>query len=241
MQALILAGGAGTRLRPVLANLNKPMAPIAGRPFLEYLLLQLKEQGIDEVTLCVGYKAELIQAYFGTGGRWGLRVSYSYETDFRGTAGALRLAKNLIHEDDFFVLNGDSLFDIELCALLRYYRSRKATATLALARIGDMRRYGAVDINEAGQITSFSEKRAGNTGGLINGGVYVFARRMLDFIPEGQMVSLEQEILPNLIGRDLYGLPLNGYFVDIGAPDDYTKLCSAPAPLLGSRDACYRL
>src|SRR5947209_19984601 len=97
MQALILAGGAGTRLRSVLAGLNKPMAPVAGRPFLEYLLLQLKKHEIDEVTLCVGYKADLIQAYFGVGDRWGIQVSYSYERDFLGTARALKLAEGLIH------------------------------------------------------------------------------------------------------------------------------------------------
>src|SRR5437660_9273914 len=101
MQALILAGGAGTRLRTVLTGLNKPMAPVAGRPFLEYLLLQLKKHEIDAVTLCVGYKADLIQAYFGRGDRWGMQISYSYETDFRGTAGALKLAEDLIHEEDF--------------------------------------------------------------------------------------------------------------------------------------------
>jgi len=118
MQALILAGGAGTRLRPVLERLNKPMAPVAGRPFLEYLLLQLKKYEIDEVTLCVGYKADLIQSYFEMGDRWGIQVSYSYETDFRGTAGALKLAEDFIHEEDFFVLNGDSFFDIDLHTLM---------------------------------------------------------------------------------------------------------------------------
>src|SRR6266566_2269164 len=129
MRALILAGGAGTRLRPVLISLNKPMAPVAGRPFLEYLLLQLKKHEIDEVTLCVGYKAELIQSYFGMGDRWGMQVSYSYETDFRGTAGALKLAEDLIHGQDFFVMNGDSLFDIDLRMLMHYHRKTTATAT----------------------------------------------------------------------------------------------------------------
>src|SRR5690242_12677154 len=109
MQALILAGGAGTRLRSVLPELNKPMAPVAGRPFLEYLLMQLKKHEIDEVILCVGYKAGLIQSYFGMGDRWGIQINYSYEADFCGTAGALKLAENLIHDEDFFVMNGDSL------------------------------------------------------------------------------------------------------------------------------------
>lgn len=236
MQALILAGGAGTRLRSVLAGLNKPMAPVAGRPFLEYLLLQLKKHEIDEVTLCVGYKADLIQSYFGTGDRWGLQVNYSYETDSRGTAGALKLAEDLIHEEDFFVMNGDSLFDIELRRLMHYHRNMKATATLALAHVDDTQRYGAVGMNESGRIVSFIEKREGNIEGLINGGVYVFAREVLDFIPGGQQVSLERGILPKLIGRDLYGLPLKGYFVDIGVPADYMRLRSTPTQLLAAVD-----
>jgi NDP-sugar pyrophosphorylase family protein len=236
MQALILAGGAGTRLRPVLTGLNKPMAPIAGRPFLEYLLLQLKKYEIDEVTLCVGYKADLIQSYFGVGDRWGMQVSYSYETDFLGTAGALKLAEELIHEEDFFVMNGDSLLDIELRMLMHYHRDMKAMATLALAHVDDTQRYGAVGTNELGRIVSFIEKREGNTEGLINGGVYVFAREVLDFIPGGQPVSLERDILPKLIGRGLYGLPLTGYFVDIGVPADYMRLRSTPTQLLAAVD-----
>lgn len=236
MQALILAGGAGTRLSSVLAELNKPMAPVAGKPFLEYLLLQLKKHEIDEVTLCVGYKADLIHSYFGTGDRWGIQISYSYEKDFRGTAGALKLAENLIHEEDFFVMNGDSLFDIELRALMHYHRKMKAMATLALAHVNDTQRYGTVDINESGRIMSFIEKREGNVEGLINGGVYVFAREVLNLITRGQPISLEQDILPRLIERDFYGLPFKGYFVDIGVPADYIRLCSTPTPLLAAVD-----
>jgi NDP-sugar pyrophosphorylase family protein len=236
MQALILAGGAGTRLRPVLPQLNKPMAPVAGKPFLEYLLLQLKKYEIEEVTLCVGYKADLIQASFATGARWGIQVSYSYETDFLGTAGALKLAEKFVHEEDFFVLNGDSLFDIDLHGLMHYHREMKARATLALAYVEDTQRYGAVGLNELGHIVSFIEKPQVNAASLINGGVYVFAREVLDFIPEGQAVSLEKDILPKLIGRGLYGLPSTGYFVDIGVPADYMRLQSSPIHLLAALD-----
>jgi NDP-sugar pyrophosphorylase family protein len=236
MQALILAGGAGTRLSPVLAQLNKPMAPVAGRPFLEYLFLQLKKHAVEEVTLCVGYKADLIRSYFGTGDRWGMQVSYSYETDFRGTAGALKLAENLIHEENFFVMNGDSLFDIELHALMHYHHAMKALATLALAQIDDTQRYGAVGLNNVGRIVSFIEKRQGNIEGLINGGIYVFARKVLDLIPEGRPVSLEKDILPKLIGQDLYGQPSKGYFIDIGVPTDYMSLQSNPGQLLAAVD-----
>jgi NDP-sugar pyrophosphorylase family protein len=131
-------------------------------------------------------------------------------------------------------MNGDSLFDIELRTLMHYHRSRKATATLALAHVDDTQRYGAVGMNELGRIVSFIEKRESNIEGLINAGIYVFAREVLNFIPEGQPVSLEQDILPKLIGRGLYGLPLKGYFVDIGVPADYMRLQSAPTQLLAA-------
>lgn len=236
MQALILAGGAGTRLRSVLEGLNKPMAPVVGKPFLEYLLLQLKKHEIDEVTLCVGYKADLIQSYFGSGDRWGIEVNYSYETDFLGTGGAIKLAEDLIHGEDFFVMNGDSLFDIDFHELMHYHRNKKARVTLALARVENIQRYGAVGMNKLGQIESFAEKREGEREGLINGGIYIFAREVFDLIPAGQPVSLEKDIFPRLIGHGVYGLPFNGYFIDIGIPDDYMKTCSTPTQLLAAVD-----
>lgn len=233
-QALILAGGAGTRLRPVLADLNKPMAPIADKPFLEYLLRQLKKHGIEAVTLCVGYKADLIQSYFGSGELLGLRLSYSHETDFLGTGGAIKRAESLIHAESFFVMNGDSLFDSDLHALMRYHRETNALATLALARVDDTQRYGAVEVDASGRIVSFVEKGKGSAQGLINAGIYVFRRTLLELIPDGQAVSLERAILPTLIGRGLYGLPSHGYFVDIGVPDDYLGLRSNPSRLLSA-------
>lgn len=233
-QALILAGGAGTRLRPVLPGLNKPMAPISGRPFLEYLFLQLKKHGVEDVTLCVGYKAHLIEAYCGTGERWGLRLSYSHETDFLGTGGALKHAEELIHADNFFVMNGDSLLDVDLRALMRHHRDSHALATLALATVEDTRRYGAVSLDQSRRIVKFIEKGGSHAEGLINGGVYVFARKVLDVIPGGQPVSLERDVLPALIEQGLYGLPSNGYFVDIGVPADYLALQSDPSRLLSA-------
>jgi D-glycero-alpha-D-manno-heptose 1-phosphate guanylyltransferase len=236
MQALILAGGAGTRLSSVLGELNKPMAPVAGRPFLEYLLLRLKKYEIDEVTLCVGYKADLIQSYFGTGKRWGMHVSYSHESDFLGTGGALKLAEAYIHEKECFVMNGDSLFAIDLSTLMHYHRMMKAKATLALAQVENTQRYGSVGLNKAGEVVSFIEKRESNNEGLINGGVYVFAREVLDLIPDGQPVSLEKDILPGLIGHAVYGLPSQDYFIDIGLPEDYKMLCATPGQLLATVD-----
>jgi NDP-sugar pyrophosphorylase family protein len=133
-------------------------------------------------------------------------------------------------------MNGDSLFDIELRTLVEYHRNMKAMATLALAHVGNTQRYGAVSINELGQIVSFIEKRDYNGEGLVNAGIYVFDRELFDFIPAGQLVSLEQDILPKLIGRGLYGLQMKGYFVDIGIPEDYLRQRSVPTQLLAEVD-----
>lgn len=234
MQALILAGGAGTRLRSVLGdNLNKPMAPIAGKPFLDYLIVRLQRQGIEDIILCVGYKADLIQSYFGDGARWGVHLSYSREADFLGTGGALKLAESLIHDDTFFVLNGDSFFDVDLAALARFHRGAGAQTTLALARVENAARYGAVRLDEAtGRIVEFAEKDQTPRAGLINGGVYLLTRAALDQTPAGQACSLEREVFPTLLAAGaLYGQPFPGFFIDIGVPADYARLQADPSPL----------
>jgi D-glycero-alpha-D-manno-heptose 1-phosphate guanylyltransferase len=232
MRALILAGGAGTRLRSVLGdNLNKPMAPVANKPFLEYLVMCLRKQGISEIILCVGYKADLIQSYFGAGNRWNVRLTYSRETEFLGTGGAVKLAEDLVGDKDFLVLNGDSFFDVDLGKLVRLHDETAATATLALAHVDNSQRFGAVRLDATRRIVGFAEKGQEARAGLINGGIYVLTRDVLDLIPPRQMCSLEREIFPALIDHKLYGLPCQGFFIDIGVPADYERLQTDPSPL----------
>lgn len=235
MQALILAGGAGTRLRSVLGEtLNKPMAPIAGKPFLEYLIMYLHQQRIDDIILCVGYKAELIQTYFGTGEHWGVRLTYSRETQFLGTGGAVKLAEAHLRGDSIVVLNGDSFFDVDLRELARFHQEVDATATLALAQVDNAHRYGVVRLDSAQRIVSFAEKAQQAEqvdAGLINGGMYVLTREVLGLIPYGRVCSLEREVFPALIARNLYGRVFGGYFIDIGVPADYLRLQTDPSPL----------
>lgn len=235
MQALILAGGAGTRLRSVLGdNLNKPMAPIAEKPFLEYLVMRLQKQHIEDIILCVGYKADLIQSYFGQGDRWGVRLTYSCETAFLGTGGAVKLAEDLVRGDEFVVLNGDSFFDINLGELVSFHHEAGATATLALARVDNAQRFGAVCLDDTYRITGFVEKDTTARAHLINGGVYVLTREVLDMIPRGRVCSLEREVFPALIARDLRGRPFSGFFIDIGVPADYERLQADPSPLFAA-------
>lgn len=232
MQAFVLCGGLGTRLAGMLGEQPKPMAPIAGRPFLEYLLAYLKRHGLREVVLCLGYRAEAIAAHFGDGGALGMRIAYSREDAPLGTGGAFRQAASLLVGDHLLAMNGDSLFDMDLADLVAYHHRQHALATIALAQVPDTSRYGSVEVDPQGRIRRFLEKRAGGGPGLINSGVYVFQRQVLDRIPAGRAVSLEREVFPGLMGSPFYGLPFAGrYFVDIGVPQDLLSLQADPSPL----------
>lgn len=232
LQALVLAGGAGTRLRSVLGdNVNKTMAPIAGKPFLEYLIMRLQSQNIVDIILAVGYKADAIESYFGRGERWDVRLVYSREQDFLGTGGAVKLAEDRIRGDEFLVLNGDTFFDADLGELVRFHHDTRATATLALAQVENAARFGAVGVDEGGRIVSFREKDAHAYAGLINGGIYVLSRKVLEMIPTGQVCSLERDVCPALVGHNLFGRSFPGFFIDIGVPADYEHLQANPSAL----------
>jgi NDP-sugar pyrophosphorylase family protein len=199
------------------------MALIAGRPFLEYLLFQLKRHSITRVTLCVGHRSDLVRDYFGPGDRWGLQLTYSVEQDLLGTAGALKLAEGLLKDADFLAMNGDSLFDAPLSDLITFHRRQNAVATLALSHTDHPERFGTVKVDEEGRVLRFLEKGEDRASGLINGGIYVFSRQILEEIPAGRAVSLEREIFPSLVGRGLYGLAFPGYFLDIGVPEALSR------------------
>jgi len=226
VQTLILAGGLGTRLSKILNDKPKPMAPVAGRPFLEYLILQLKKYGLTDIVLCTGYLGEQVQGYFGNGDRWGVHISYSQEKEPLGTGGAIKLAEKLVQRENFVVMNGDSFLDVNLNGLITYHLEREALATMALVKVEDPTRYGTVEINEKGEIGKSSGSK------FVNGGIYVFNRKVFDYIPESK-VSLEKEVFPKLIGKGFYGMSTKGFFIDIGVPEDYKRLEANPNVLLG--------
>lgn len=232
MHAIILAGGKGTRLKEIIKDVPKPMAPIANRPFLEYLILHLGQWNIKNIVLSVGYKKEIIKSYFNNGEKLGVEILYTEEEKPLGTGGAIKKAASLVDEENFIVMNGDSFFDINFDQLITFHKSRLSTVSLGLVYVSDTSRYGKVEINDKNEVIRFTEK-AVCSNGLINGGVYVFNRKIIDKIPDGK-VSLEKEILPKLINQGLYGIETKGFFIDIGVPKDYLDLCKNSQKLINA-------
>lgn len=227
MQAILLCGGMGTRLRSVVADRPKPMADICGKPFLQYLLEMLRDKGITEVIFALGYMGEMIEEYFQDGSAFGLKIAYSYEEEPLGTGGAIRNALPKILEEEVLVLNADTYFPMDYQGLLRFHQENDGDFSLATRAVPDISRYGAVRRDAAGRILAWNEK-LGDGGqplaGEINGGIYVMKKSLIAEIPEGKQ-SLEQDCVPKWLseGKRIFGLPFDGYFMDIGIPKDYQQ------------------
>jgi len=218
--AVILAGGLGTRLRSVVADRPKILAPVQGRPFLALLLDRLAEAGLREAVLCVGYRSEQVEAAFGASYA-GMRLAYSAEPSPLGTGGALRRALPLLKSDPVLVMNGDSFCRADLPLFWQWHHARNAAATLLLTRVPDTRPYGRVQRDDRGLVELFEEKGEQGGPGWINAGIYLIGRRVLEEIPGGRAVSVEREVFPCWIGRGLYGCPGEGPFLDIGTPASF--------------------
>ncbi len=223
MRVFILAGGFGTRLREVISDIPKPMAPIGRKPFLEFLISYLEKQGYRDIVLLTGYKSQIIEGHFGDGKKYGVNITYSREKNPLGTGGAIREAALLYpSEEDFLILNGDTFFDGDYRLLAGFHKSRGSLVTIALKYKIDVTRYGSVEL-EKGRIISFNEKPSKPEDGLINGGVTVLSNKSLPFFKEGPH-SLEKDVLPRIVdNKAVCGLPFGGKFIDIGIPEDYLK------------------
>lgn len=223
MQALILAGGEGTRLRPLTYTVPKPMLPLANRPHIAYVIDWLARHGVDDVIISCGFLAEGMRTGIAEL-EPGVRIRYAEEPEARGTAGAIRFAEEMLGER-FLVLNGDILCDLDLSALIGQHRDRGAQATIALYPVGDPSGYGLVHRREDGEITDFLEKpdRGQIDTDEINAGAYLLERSVLDRIPPERAVSIEHEVFPYLVGAGLYGIRLEGYWTDIGTPDRFLE------------------
>ena len=219
MQALVLAGGEGTRLRPLTYTVPKPVLPLAGRPHVAYVIDWLVRHGVDDVVMSCGHLAEGMRAALAAL-ETGVEIRYAEEPDARGTAGAIRFAEELLG-DRFLVLNGDVLCDLDLSALIDQHERTGAQATIALYPVEDPSGYGLVHRREDGEITEFLEKPSPDRIDTdeINAGAYLLERSVLDLVPPDRAVSIEREVFPELIGEGLYGIRLEGYWIDIGTPD----------------------
>lgn len=222
VSAAVLAGGLGTRLRSVIPDRPKVLAPVGGRPYLAHLLDQLAGCGVRETILLVGYGADQVRAAFG-GEYGGMRLAYSAEPEPLGTGGAVRHALPHIHESTLLLLNGDSFCDVGLAAFLASHVHHRALATLTLAEVGSTARYGRVRTTPDGRITRFEEKGGDDCPGWVNAGVYLIDREAVSDIPAAGPASLEKDVLPRWVaaGR-VFGFP-GGRFIDIGTPESYVE------------------
>ena len=226
MQAVVLVGGEGTRLRPLTLTRPKPALRLVDRPFLRFMIDWLARHGVSEVILACGFRADLLRGTLGEGGGPGPKIRYVEEPEPLGTAGPLRLVDaELGLDDEFLMLNGDVLTDLDLTSLIRFHESAGGIATLTLHPVEDPSSYGLVPTGEDGAVEAFLEKPDPSdvVTDQINAGAYVLRREVVDLIPEGRAVSIERDVFPRLVGKGLYGHRLLGYWMDIGTPDRYLQ------------------
>lgn len=231
MKGIIIAGGFGTRLRPLTYRRPKPLVPVANRPFLEYQVALLKAHGIDDLVLATNYLAEQIEAHFGDGSRFGVRMRYALEETPLGTGGAIRNAANLFPGEAVAVFNGDVLTDFPLSAILAFHQQKQAMATITLAPVPSPNAFGVLILDESGRVLEWREPSeemkkalAGKqnltpTGtDLINAGFYVLSPEFIARIPDGKPCSVERDIYPTLLAEraPIYGIAPGGYWMDMG-------------------------
>lgn len=227
MKALLLAGGLGTRLRPLTEHLPKPMALVGNRPWLEHLLLNYREQGVRQFVIAVKHYRELIESYLGDGSKYDVSIDYAVEKELLGTAGAIKNAEHLLG-DRFLVVNADIIHLVDLASALKYHEEHGGAATICLTEVDDPSHYGVVEQQDNGEIIRFVEKptRGEAPSNRINAGIYILERSVLDLIPAGKPVSIERETIPQLIenGCGVYGHPIGGYWMDMGTKERYRQL-----------------
>lgn len=220
-EAVILAGGFGTRLREVVANVPKPLAEVAGQPFLNYVLKYLKYFDFEHVVLSVGYQGEKIQEYYRDEFE-GIQISYAFEKEPLGTGGAIKYSIEKTVSEEILVLNGDTFFEVDLDLLYQVHENYLSDVTLVLREIEHPNRYGTVELDDLNRVIAFKEKQAGLLSGLINGGVYLIDRGAFEGLDLPQKFSIEQDFYAKFLDvLKIYGYNSQGYFIDIGIPEDY--------------------
>jgi mannose-1-phosphate guanylyltransferase len=227
MQAVMLVGGQGTRLRPLTVTTPKPMLPLMNGPFLGFMLKHLRDFGVTDVILSTSYLSSVFESHFGNGSALGMKLTYVTEEHPLDTCGAVKNVEQYLDDAPFLVLNGDILTDLNLSHLVEYHQGKGATATITLTRVEDPTAYGLVPLDRAGKVIEFLEKPSWDQviTDLINAGTYVLERDVLDLVPEGVPHSFERQLFPELLetGRAVFGFPSPAYWLDIGTPEKYLQ------------------
>ena len=227
MRAVVMAGGEGTRLRPLTANAPKPLLPVVNRPIMEHVLRLLKRHGFDETIITVQYLASLVRTYFGDGDDLGMSLSYATETTPLGTAGSVKNAEDALRDERFLVISGDALTDIDLSALVAYHRERGALVTVGLKSVPDPLEFGIVIAGEDGRVSRFLEKPTWGQvfSDTVNTGIYVMEPEVLDYVPAGEAVDWSADVFPRLLaaGAPVYGYVAKGYWEDVGTISGYLR------------------
>jgi D-glycero-alpha-D-manno-heptose 1-phosphate guanylyltransferase len=222
-EAIILAGGFGTRLKHIVNNVPKPMVPVNNIPFLSYLMKKLSDIGIKHTILSTGYLHEKIESYFNNSFE-GMKISYAHETEPLGTGGAIQFSLKKTNTENALILNGDTLFNIDYEYFDSFFFMKETMLAVALRKLNDVSRYGSVSINKNNKIISFEEKNKANGEGLINGGIYLLKKSWMKNLNFSKTFSFEKEVLEKLYKEnDFYGLLFHNYFIDIGVPEDYAR------------------
>jgi D-glycero-alpha-D-manno-heptose 1-phosphate guanylyltransferase len=223
MDVIILAGGAGTRLRPVVKDIPKPMADINGRPFLHYLLGYLQRFNVNSFVFSAGYKPEVIQDYFGDEFS-GIPVRYAVEQEPLGTGGGIRLAMEKCTTEQVLVLNGDTFFRIDPDDMLQKHLRKRADLSICLRKLNDVSRFGTIEANADERITAFREKSGKSGPGFVNGGIYIFNRSVLAGLGLPDKFSVETDLFERFTSKlRMFAYRSEGYFIDIGIPEEYRR------------------
>jgi NDP-mannose synthase len=222
-RAIILAGGKGTRLKPYTVSLPKPLVPIGETPILEVIIKKLAKCGFDHITITVNHMADIIKAFFGDGSKWNLKIDYSLEDKPLSTMGPLKLIKDL--PENFLIMNGDVLTDLDYDSFYSWHVKSGAIYTISSYERTHINDYGVLEINDTDHLTAFREKPS--TSFKVSMGVYMASNRILDYIPYNQAYGFDHLMLELLKQNEKVNVkPFDGYWLDIGRPDDYAKACN---------------
>ena len=224
MKTVIMAGGKGTRLRPLTSNQPKPMIPIVNVPCMEHIVNLLKRQGFEDILVTLEYMPDAIRGYFGDGSEWDVKMEYSVEEEPLGTAGSVKFAEDSLTER-FVIVSGDALTDVDLTKAIAFHEEREAEVTLVLKKVDDPSEFGIVVVEDDGSVTGFQEKPDEEEvfSYTANTGIYVLEPEVLQDIPEGQEYDFSEELFPKLLdeGHPVYGYVMGGYWEDIGSIEQY--------------------